>query len=110
MSLHLSPAVVCVTLAIPLKTQGRWLTIGWLVEGAALLWTSRRINSQLLRVVSFICLALGLLVLVANDLPASLIAVFNERFGTYCVAIAVFGFVAWLAYTHLAHGTETGSV
>jgi len=97
-SLHLSTAVVFLTLAIPLKTQGRWLTIGWLVEGAALLWTSRRIHSQLLRVLSFICLALGLLVLVANDLPASLIPVFNERFGTYCVAIAVFGFVAWLAY------------
>jgi len=97
-SLHLSTAVVFLTLAIPLKTQGRWLPIGWLVEGAALLWTARRIHSQLLRVLSFICLALGLLVLVANDLPASTVPVFNARFGTYCVAIAVFGFVAWLSY------------
>jgi len=97
-SLHLSTAVVFLTIAIPLKTQGRWLTVGWLVEGAALLWTSRRIHSQLLRVLSFLCLALGLLVLVANDLPASSVPVFNERFGTYCVAIAVFAFVAWLSY------------
>jgi len=97
-SLHLSTAVVFLTLAIPLKTQGRWLTIGWLVEGAALLWTARRIHSRLLRVLSFICLVLGFLMLIANDMPASLVPIFNERFGTYCVAITVFGFVAWLSY------------
>ncbi|MBS1801992.1 MAG: DUF2339 domain-containing protein [Acidobacteria bacterium] len=101
-SLHLSTAVVFLTLAIPLKTQGRWLTVGWLVEGAALLWTARRMHSQLLRVLSLICLTLGLLVLIANDRSASLTPVINERFGTYCVAIAVFGFVAWLSYKHRA--------
>lgn len=101
-SLHLSTAVVFLTIAIPLKTQGRWLTIGWLVEGASLLWTARRIHSQLLRVLSFICLALGLLVLVANGMPSSMVPIFNARFGTYCVAIAVFGFVAWLSYKYRA--------
>jgi len=105
-SLHLSTAVVFLTIAIPLKTQGRWLTIGWLVEGAALLWTARRSHSQLLRVLSFICLALGLLVLVANDLPASMVPIFNARFGTYCVAVAVFGFVAWLSYKYRAEDPQ----
>ena len=105
-SLHLSTAVVFLTIAIPLKTQGRWLTVGWLVEGAALLWTARRIHSQLLRVLSLLCLALGLLVLVTNDLPASSVPVFNERFGTYCVAIAVFGFVAWLSYRSRAEDPQ----
>jgi len=97
-SLHLSTAVVFLTIAIPLKTHGRWLTIGWLVEGAALLWTARRIGSQLLRVLSLICLALGILALLTNDSVASTIPIFNARFGTYCVAIAVFGFVAWISY------------
>ncbi len=41
-SLHLTAAVVFLTIAIPLKAQGRWLTIGWLVEGAALLWVASR--------------------------------------------------------------------
>ena len=31
--LHLAAAVVFLTIAIPLKTHGRWMTIGWLVEG-----------------------------------------------------------------------------
>ena len=42
-SLHLTAAVVFLTIAIPLKAQGRWLTIGWLVEGAALLWVASRV-------------------------------------------------------------------
>ncbi|MBV8629399.1 MAG: DUF2339 domain-containing protein, partial [Silvibacterium sp.] len=41
-ALHLTIAVVFLTIAIPLKAHGRWITIGWLVEGAALLWLARR--------------------------------------------------------------------
>ena len=39
-ALHLTTAVVFLTIAIPLKAEGRWLTIGWLAEGAALLWAA----------------------------------------------------------------------
>jgi uncharacterized membrane protein len=96
-SLHLSAAVVFLTIAIPLKAHGRWLTIGWLVEGAALLWASTRTRSRLLRVLSMLCLALGLLALLTVNPAASTTPFFNERFGTYCVAIAVFAFILWLA-------------
>ena len=96
-SLHLSTAVVFLTIAIPLKAHGRWLTIGWLVEGAALLWASTRTRSLLLRVLSMLCLALGLLALLTVNPAASTTPLLNERFGTYCVAIAVFAFVLWLA-------------
>lgn len=95
--LHLAAAVVFLTLAIPLKAQGRWLTIGWLAEGAALLWVASRVRSRLLRVLALGCLALGLVALLVVDTPASITPFFNTRFGTYCVAIAVFVFVAWLA-------------
>jgi uncharacterized membrane protein len=98
-SLHLSTAVVFLTIAIPLKTHGRWLVIGWLVEGAALLWTAKRIHSKLLRSLSLACLSLGLLALLGISPHASTFPVFNARFGTYCVGIAVFAFVAWLSYT-----------
>ena len=97
-SLHLSTAVVFLTIALPLKAHGRWLTVGWLVEGAALLWTARRNHSQLLRVLSLLCLGLGLLAVISINPNASTVPIFNERFGTNCVAIAVFAFVAWLAY------------
>lgn len=59
-ALHLTAAVVFLTIAIPLKAEGRWLTIGWLVEGAALLWAANRVRNLLLRVLSLICLAIGL--------------------------------------------------
>jgi uncharacterized membrane protein len=84
-------------MAIPLKTQGRWMTIGWLVEGAVLLWMAMRVRSSLVRAFALICLVLGLGALLAVNPPAATRPFLNERFGTYCVAIAVFAFVAWLA-------------
>jgi uncharacterized membrane protein len=42
-AIHLSLAVVFLTIAIPLKASGRWITIGWLAEGAALLWVASRL-------------------------------------------------------------------
>lgn len=100
-SLHLATAVVFLTIAIPLKTHGRWLTIGWLVEGAALLWASARVRSQLLHVLGLICLVLGLFALLAINPDASAVPFFNQRFATHCVAIAVFVFVAWVAHRAL---------
>jgi uncharacterized membrane protein len=96
-TLHLTIAVVFLTIAIPLKTQGRWLTIGWLAEGGALVWLARRAGSRLLRVLAVLCLALGLIALVMVNPTASTTPIFNERFGTYLFAIAVCAFVAWLA-------------
>ena len=96
-SLHLAAAVVFLTIAIPLKAQGRWLTIGWLAEGAALVWVAARLKLRLLRVLALGCLVLGLGALLTVNPTASATPVFNERFGTYCVAIGVFAFVAWVA-------------
>jgi uncharacterized membrane protein len=96
-ALHLAAAVVFLTLAIPLKTHGRWLTIGWLVEGAALIWVSNRIRSLLLRTLALICLCLGIVALLTVNPDASTTPIFNQRFATYAVAIAVFAVVAWIA-------------
>jgi uncharacterized membrane protein len=95
--LHLAAAVVFLTIAIPLKAHGRWLTIGWLTEGAALLWVASRVRSVLLRVLSPLCLILGLISLMLQDQAAAAVVVFNQRFATYCFAIGAFTFVAWLA-------------
>jgi uncharacterized membrane protein len=95
-SLHLATAVVFLTLALPLKAHGRWLTTGWLVEGASLLWVASRAQLLLLRVLAVLCLLLGLMALLAVNPPASLTPILNERFGAYCVAIAAFAFAAWL--------------
>jgi uncharacterized membrane protein len=96
-ALHLTAAVVFLTIAIPLKTQGRWLTIGWLVEGAALLWIASRLRTRLLRVLAVLCLALGFIALVTITPEASTTPFFNERFGCYLAGIAVFAFAARVA-------------
>lgn len=96
-SLDLVIAVIFITLAIPLETNGRWLTIGWLVEGAALLWLSRIVPQRLLRGLGLIALVLGLASLLVVNPPASPTLFFNQRFATYLAAIAVFAFTAWLA-------------
>jgi uncharacterized membrane protein len=107
--LHLAAAVVFITIAIPLKTQGRWLTIGWLVEGAVLIALASRMRSMLLRALGLICLCLGVMALLAVNPPASLTPIFNQRFGTYAVAIAVFAVVAWIAsHSHDGPQTDTG--
>ena len=92
--LHLTAVVVFLTIAIPLKAHGRWITIGWLVEGAAILWLAKRLESQLLRLLALLALALGLLALLGLNPQASTTVLFNERFGTYLVGIAVFAFAA----------------
>jgi uncharacterized membrane protein len=95
-SLQLSLAVVFLTLAIPLKTRGRWLTLGWLTEGAALLWVSSRERQLLIRAFGIVCLLLGLFALLVFSPPASTTPIFNHRFAAYVFAIAIFAFVAWL--------------
>jgi uncharacterized membrane protein len=109
-SLHLTSAVVFLTIAIPLKAHGRWLTIGWLVEGAALLWASNRVRSKLLRVLALLCLLIGLMALLAVNPDASTTPFLNERFGTHCVAVAVFVFVAWLARHAPAEEQQPGEI
>jgi uncharacterized membrane protein len=96
-SLHLAAAVVFLTIAIPLKAKGRGLTVGWLAEGAALLWVAERVRSLLLRVLALGCLVLGLFSLLVVNTQVSTTPIFNARFGSYCVGIGVFAFVAWLA-------------
>jgi uncharacterized membrane protein len=95
--LHLSAAVVFLTIAIPLKASGRWLTIGWLAEGAALLWVASRTRSVLLRTLAVACLALALVALLTVNPSASLTPIFNQRFATYLFGIATFALSAWIA-------------
>ena len=96
-ALHLTAVVVFLVIAIPLQAQGRWLTIGWLAEGTALLWFARRIESPLLRVLALLCLLLGLSALVAVNPPASTMPVLNQRFATYCIGIVAFALVIVMA-------------
>ena len=112
-AVHLSLAVVFLTIAIPLKATGQWITIGWLVEGVALFWAALRIGrrteraqmaptseGRLLRSLALGSLALGFCgvfwQLAQYDHrydPAFL----NARFGTALVGIIAFALTASFA-------------
>ena len=95
--LHLALAIGFITIAIPIRLDAHWITIGWFVEAGVLLWVGNRTKSDFLNVLALIALMLGVarLLLVDNFHTTQLI--FNMRMATYAVAVAVLGTVAWYA-------------
>ncbi len=95
--LHLALAIGFITVAIPIRLDAHWITMGWFVEAAVLLWVADKIQSELLNAfaVGALVLGVGRLVLIDNFYVTR--PIFNSRMATYAVAIAVLGGVAWYA-------------
>jgi uncharacterized membrane protein len=95
--LHLAIALGFITVAIPIRLDAHWITIGWFVEAGILLWVANRVQSELLNIFALSALVLGVarLLLIDNFYTTQLI--FNMRMTTYTVAVAVLGVVAWYA-------------
>src|SRR5215469_5142652 len=94
--LHVAGAIGFITLAVPLKLNAHWITIGWLVESAVLLFVAVRTQTNFLRYFAGITLALGvirLLIVDSDHIQNTLI--FNARFATYLVAIAIMGAILY---------------
>ncbi len=103
-AIHLSLAVVFLTIAIPLKASGSWIVIAWLVEGAALLWVSTRSAvapsqgrspiAPTLLILSSASLLLGfggtIFDLFLSGIFTIRQAFFNADFGTALAALASF--------------------
>jgi uncharacterized membrane protein len=88
--LHVAVAVVFITIAIPLKLDAHWITIGWLVESAVLLFVAVKSEAHFLRIFAGCTLALGVCrLLFGFDNFHTETLVFNARFATYLVAIAI---------------------
>ena len=96
-ALYLALGVGFLTIAIPLKLEGHWNTLGWIIEGGALFWAAHRGRSMLLRMLGSCSIALGVARLVAIDSfdPAPLLI--NARFGLYLTAIAALALLAYYA-------------
>ncbi|MCI0353486.1 MAG: DUF2339 domain-containing protein [Acidobacteria bacterium] len=94
--LHIALGIGFVTIAIPLQLERHWITIGWFVQAAALLYVAHRGRSDFLRWFSIGALALGVGRLLFIDNFETTRLLFNERGATYAVAIAVLaGIVAY---------------
>jgi uncharacterized membrane protein len=116
-AVHLALAVVFLTIAIPLKASGHWITIGWLAEGVALLWISARLSSpaseptaasfhRILRRLAIAALALGFCGLIVQ--PFWLYyqidtAFFNSRFATSLFGVAALAASAAIALRARQH-------
>jgi uncharacterized membrane protein len=89
--LHVAIAIAFITIAIPLKLEAQWITIAWLIESAVLLWISVKTHTNFLRYMASAALILGIFRLLFFDHFHTETLVFNLRFFTYLVAIAVLG-------------------
>jgi uncharacterized membrane protein len=89
--LHVAIAIAFITIAIPLKLDTQWITIGWLIESAVLLWIGVKTRTDFLRYLAVAALGLGIWRLLAIDRFHTETLLLNARFSTYFVAIAVLG-------------------
>jgi len=94
-------ALAFITVAIPLQLDKQWITIGWALEGAAIVWLFRRIPHRGLLVWSGALLAAAFVRLAVNPAvlsyhPASHRAIVNWYLYTYLVSAAAFFVAAWL--------------
>jgi uncharacterized membrane protein len=93
--LHLALAGGFITIAIPIRLDAHWITIGWFVEAAVLLWVAARLRSDFLNAFAIGALSLGVVRLLVIDNFYITTLIFNARMATFAVAIAVLGLTAW---------------
>ena len=98
--LHVAIAIAFLTIAIPLKLDVHWITIGWLVESAVLLWISVKTQTNFLRYMAVVTLLLGIVRLLVYENFRVDTVIFNARFLTYAVAIAILGGIAYFGKRH----------
>jgi uncharacterized membrane protein len=94
--LHLAIGIGFLTLAIPIKLDGHWITLGWLVEAGLLLAVGQRAGSNFLKYAALVALVLGVFRLVFVEDFTTVYLIANWRFFTYAVAVAVFAGMAWV--------------
>jgi uncharacterized membrane protein len=92
--LYLALGVGFLTIAVPLKLESHWNTLGWLVEGGALFWAAHRSTLMLLRILGVGAFLLGVVRLIAVDSFGHQPLLMNARFGLYLVAIGALALLA----------------
>jgi uncharacterized membrane protein len=104
-------ALTFVTVAIPIRLDGKWITLALALEGAIVIRIGYRALMPALRGAGFLLLAIAALRVVVLPLPAQP-ALFNERFGTYVGVIVSMGIALFAARQHIAatNQPQTGTV
>ena len=89
-------ALTFATLAIPIRLDGKWITLAFAIEGAILVWTGFRSMAGYLRAGGYFLIALSAIRLLIFPLPAAQF-LFNQRFAAYAVLILCFGVILYAA-------------
>jgi uncharacterized membrane protein len=82
-------ALTFATLAIPIRCDGKWISIAWVVEGAVLIWSGLRTKLPMMRWAGFLLFAIVAGRLSAISIPADAF-ILNARFATFIIAVACF--------------------
>jgi uncharacterized membrane protein len=85
--LYAGLALTFVTLAIPIRLDGRWITVAWAVEGAVLIWSGLRVRLAAMRWVGLVMFAIVAGRLAVISIPAGDFLL-NARFATFAIAVA----------------------
>jgi uncharacterized membrane protein len=92
-------ALTFLTLAVPIRLEGKWITLSFSVEGAILVWTGFQTVNNYLRQAGYLLLAISGFRLLIEP-PEGGAFLFNPRFAAYVVLIACFAVALWAARTH----------
>ncbi|MGB7554704.1 MAG: DUF2339 domain-containing protein [Candidatus Korobacteraceae bacterium] len=95
--LYLALGVGFLTVAIPIKFESYWNTLGWIVEAGALFWAAHRAARMLLRILGTGAFLLGVGRLIWVDSFSRQPLLVNPRFGLYLVGIAALVVLAYFA-------------
>lgn len=92
-------ALTLVTLAIPIRLEGEWITMALALEGAVLAATGLAHRSLPLRGAGLFLFAVTAMRLLATDMTVERFLL-NARFATFFVAVSCFGFALLRARAH----------
>lgn len=99
-------ALTFATLAIPIRLDGKWITLAFAIEGAILVWTGLRSETLYLCRAGYLLLVIAAARLLLFPLPADTFLI-NERFIAYAVLISCFGVVVYSIRTNISSARDS---
>jgi uncharacterized membrane protein len=96
--LYAGLALTFVTLAIPIRLDGNWITTAWAVEGAVLIWGGLRVRFAAMRWAGLVMFAIVAGRLVLISIPADTFLL-NARFATFAICVACMALSGYFAAT-----------
>lgn len=92
--LHAAVGAALLVMAVPIGLEAKWITLGWLIEGAALIEVAQRTRNEAIRLLGVAALLLGTVRILALDQFQAPHPVLNERMLISGVAVAALAFAA----------------